>query len=97
MPEVVWALPFPSSGLSAVHFQQLAGRRCSLTCDNGENSPVRLAFEGVEAFKCTYHNACTLEMVETYDRLTDLGRLGGSILSGGNCPAPAKTPNRYAT
>ena len=74
MPEVVWTLPFPSSGLSGVGFQNLLGRSCALTCDDGENSPVRVVFEGVEAFKCTYHNACTLEMIETYDRLTDLGR-----------------------
>jgi hypothetical protein len=74
MPEVVWTLPFPSSGLSGVVFQKLAGRSCALACDDGEHSPVRLVFDGVEAFKCTYHNACTLEMVETYDKLTDMGR-----------------------
>lgn len=73
MPEVVWTLPFPSSGLSGVGFQRLLGRGCALACDDGESSPVRVVFEGVEAFKCTYHNACTLEMVETYDKLTDLG------------------------
>jgi hypothetical protein len=74
MPEVVWTLPFPSSGLSGVDFEKLPGRRCSLACDDGEGSAARLVFEGVEAFKCTYHNACTLEMVETYDKLADLGR-----------------------
>ena len=74
MPEVVWKLPFPSSGLSRVAFQKLAGRSCALACGDGESSPVRIVFEGVEAFKCTYQNACTVEMVETYDRLSDLGR-----------------------
>ena len=74
MPEVVWKLPFPSSGLSGVDFQKLPGRVCALTCDDGENSPVRVVFEGVEAFKCTHLKACTVEMVETYDRLSDLGR-----------------------
>jgi hypothetical protein len=76
MSEVVWKLPFPSSGLSDVDFQKLAGRSCVLTCDADENSPVRILFDGVEAFKCTYHNTCTVEMIETYDRLTDLGRTG---------------------
>jgi hypothetical protein len=74
MPEVVWTLPFPSSGLSGVDFQKLAGRICALACDDGENSSVRLVFEGVEAFSCTYHHACAHEMVKTYDKLTDLGR-----------------------
>ena len=74
MSEVVWTLPFPSSGLSNVDFQKLAGRSCALACDDSENRPVRLVFNGVEAFKCTYHHACTLEMIETYDSLTDLGQ-----------------------
>jgi hypothetical protein len=56
-----------------VVFQKLAGRSCALACDDDEGGPVRLVFEGVEAFKCTYYRACTLEMVEAYDRLTDLG------------------------
>ena len=59
--------------MSGVDFQQLARRRCTLAFDDGESVGMRLSFEGVEAFKCTYHNACTVEMVETYDRLTDLG------------------------
>ena len=74
MSEVVWKLPFPSSGLSGVDYQKLSGRVCALACDDGENSPVRVVFEGVEAFKCTYHHACTVEMVETYDSLSDLDR-----------------------
>ena len=76
MSEVVWKVPFPSSGLSGVDFQKLAGRSCALACDDGENSPVRIVFGGVEAFKCTYHNACTFEMIESYDRVSDLGRTG---------------------
>ena len=77
MSDVVWKLPFPSSGLSGVDLQELSGRRsCALACDDGENNPVRVIFDGVEAFKCTYHNACTVEMVETYDGLTDVGRTG---------------------
>ena len=73
---VLWKLPFPSSGLSGVEFQQLARRSCSLACDDGENRPVRIVFDCVEAFKCTYHNACTVEMIETYDKLSDVGRTG---------------------
>ena len=74
MAEVVWSLPFLSSGLNGVDFQKFPVRRCALACDDGESSPVRLVFEGVEAFRCTYHNACSPEMVESYDKLTDLGR-----------------------
>ena len=73
MPQVIWTLPSPSSGMGGVDFRRLSGRRCALVYDDGEDGLVRLLFEGVEAFKCTYHNACTLEMVETYDKLTDLG------------------------
>lgn len=73
MTEVLWSVPFPSSGMSDVDFRKMSGRDCALVCDDGESVTVRLLFEGVEAFKCTYHHACTVEMVETYDRLTDLG------------------------
>lgn len=62
--------------MSDVDFRQLAGRRCALAFDDGESLNIRLSFERVEAFKCTYHYACTVEMVETYDRLTDLGETG---------------------
>ena len=74
MSEIVWKLPFPSSRLSGVDFQQLDRRSCALACDDGENSPVRIFFDGVEAFRCTYHHSCTIEMIQTYDRLTDLGQ-----------------------
>ena len=74
MSEELWELPFPSSGLSNVGFQKLAGRSCALICNDGENTPVRLVFIGVAAFKCTYHRACTIEMLKTYDKLSDLGQ-----------------------
>jgi hypothetical protein len=67
MAEVVWILPFPSSGLSSVNFQKLAGRSCSLSCQHDDYGIVPIIFDGVEAFKCT------VEMIETYDKLTDLG------------------------
>ena len=45
-------------------------------CEDDEDGAVRIIFDGVEAFRCTYHHACTPEMIETYDRLTDVGRTG---------------------
>jgi hypothetical protein len=73
MAEVVWTLPFPSSGLTSVDFQKLAGRSCSLFCRHDDYGIVQIIFDGIEAFKCTYHLACTVDMIETYDNLTDLG------------------------
>lgn len=34
---------------------------------------VKLLFDGVEAFRCTYHHACTLEMIKAYDKVIDRG------------------------
>src|SRR5262249_52091878 len=35
---------------------------------------LNLLFEGVEAFKCTYYNACAVEIVKlAYDKIVDVG------------------------
>lgn len=74
MSEVIWHLPFPSSGLGpGVDFLLLTGHSCALSCRDDDYGFVRIIFEGVEAFKCTYYLARTLEMISTYDSLTDLG------------------------
>jgi hypothetical protein len=73
MADIVWQLPFPSSSLASVDFQKLAGRSCVLSCRHDDYGLVRVIFDGVEAFKCTYHLPCTVDMIETYDKLTDLG------------------------
>lgn len=56
----------------------LSGRTCVLTFEYEDDDDnvvsMWLHFEGVETFKCTYHNACTVEMVETaYDKVVDVG------------------------
>ena len=74
MAEELYKLPFPSSGLAGVSFQELMGRTCSLLCDDGEDIPVRIVFEGVEAYKATYYRACTLDMIKAYDKVCDMGK-----------------------
>jgi hypothetical protein len=80
MAEPLWTLPVPSTALfHGVVFQKLLGRTCSLSCDYEDEDEddkvvsLQLLFDGVEAFKCTYYRACSLEMIEAYDKLTDLG------------------------
>lgn len=75
----LWELPVPSTALlQDARFEIRLGRTCALQFeyeDEDDNTvSVKLLFEGVEAFKCTYLFACTVEMIETaYDRVADLG------------------------
>lgn len=79
MTQIRWTLPVPSTALlHGCTFEKLPWRTCALTCeyeDEGDRViSLRLLFEGVEAFKCTYGEACTLEMIRTaYDKVVDLG------------------------
>lgn len=79
MNQILWTLPVPSTALlNGCTFEKLPRRACALTYEyEGEGDSVislRLVFDGVEAFKCTYGEACTLEMIRTaYDRVVDLG------------------------
>lgn len=75
MASILWKLPAPSSALwEGAEFRELAGRTCAILCRYDREDGLQMVFEGVEAYKCTYHQACTLEMIETaYDTLVDLG------------------------
>lgn len=79
MTRTLWTLPVPSTALlDGVSFQKLSGRACVLTLEyeDDDNNVVsmRLHFEGVETFKCTYLNACTVEMIGmAYDKVVDVG------------------------
>jgi len=78
MAQTVWMLPVPSTALfSDAAFHQLMGRTCALASEYEDDDNVvslKMLFEGVEAFKCTYYRACTIEMIETaYDQVADLG------------------------
>jgi hypothetical protein len=73
MNEALWKLPFPSSERDSLKFQKLPGRSCALICSAIEQGIFQIIFEGVESFKCTYHHACTVEMIQTYDTLSDMG------------------------
>lgn len=84
MTQTLWTLPVASTALlSESSFEKLPGRVCALSSEyEDENDNVvglRLLFEGVEVFKCTYHAACTREMIETaYDKVVDLGETAWS-------------------
>ena len=73
MNRTLWTLPVPSSGLTREPYFSVSGRGCELAyyveTEDGDRKET-LTFEGVEAFKCTYLTACTIEMVKTaYDRV----------------------------
>jgi hypothetical protein len=81
MSKIVYTLPVASTALvKEPKFGVLLGRFCSLTYSNeADNNPElviveKLLFEGVEAFQCTYYRAVWIDMIDTYDRLTDMGK-----------------------
>jgi hypothetical protein len=79
MSQILWTLPIPSTALlRSPTFQVSLGRSCALSCEyedeNDEVVSLKLLFEGVEAFKCTYYRACSVEMINTaYDKVVDVG------------------------
>ena len=79
MVSTFWELPVPSTALlREARFEKLLGRTCALEfeyeAEDDNTVHVKLLFEGVEAFKCTYLFACTDEMIRAaYDRVVDLG------------------------
>ena len=79
MTQILWTLPVPSTALlRSPIFQVLLSRSCALFCeyenDDGDLVSLKLLFEGVQAFKCTYYKACTIEMINTaYDKVVDIG------------------------
>jgi hypothetical protein len=79
MSEKIYELPVPSTALlNGVFLQLLPKRTCMLTCEyedeRDEVISLKLIFEGVEAFRCTFHKACAVELIKTaYDKVVDLG------------------------
>jgi hypothetical protein len=74
MAEELYKIKVPSSALSSPIFTMELGRRCSLSYSYEiENTDFevheRLVFEGVEAFKCTYYTANSVEVFDAYDRI----------------------------
>src|SRR5438034_7082704 len=77
----LFTLPLPSSALSdgGVAFRVRPHRAVVLVCswDDRPAGPLALVFESVEALKCTYHKACTVEQIRlAYDTVVDLGASG---------------------
>lgn len=60
--ETRWKLPVPATGIiRGPFFRDLLSRRCEISFtvegNNGEETPIAIVFDGVEAFKCTYLKA----------------------------------------
>jgi hypothetical protein len=79
MSQTLWTLPVASTALlNGTTFQKLSRRVCALVCEYEDDSDsvvsIKLLFDGVEAFKCTYQGACTPEMIRnSYDKVVDVG------------------------
>ena len=63
--------------LKEIKFSMLTGRKCSLdySYESEEDFSVifeTLIFDGVEGFKCTFYKACSIEMLEAYDKVVDI-------------------------
>ncbi len=80
MIQLVWTLPVPSTALlHGCVFEKLPRRACSLRCEYEDEDDnivsLKLLFDGVEAFKCTYQGACTPEMIRSaYDKVVNMDR-----------------------
>lgn len=75
MSKILWTLPFPSSSGSTT-LSVLPKRGLAITAegvDEPESITVRIVFEKVEAYKCTYYMARIPEMQIAYDKIVDLG------------------------
>jgi hypothetical protein len=77
---VLWTLPVPSTALEdgGPAFTMRSGREVSIRLayeseEDATRCATTLVFEGVEAFKCTYHHARDASTLQAYDRLIDLG------------------------
>lgn len=80
MAKVIYNLPGPSTSLlHSPVFEERAKRTCAIICEyeseSEENSFVlALIFEGIEAYKCIYYNAVSLQLIqEAYDKVVDFG------------------------
>lgn len=78
MVETVWKMSIPSTGLiQSPKFSMSSERRCLLeySYENEKDFSIvseKLIFDGVESFKCIYHKACSLEMIEAYDKVLNI-------------------------
>ena len=76
--KTIYTLPVPSTSLlNDAEFEMQLGRTCTLSCEyehQGEiNNVLTMFFDGVEAFRCTYYRAVSLDLLEAYDKVVDLG------------------------
>ena len=70
--KILWQLPFPSSWGGGTKLIELPQRSLALMVEGGDEGDLRITFQQVEAYKCTYYLARTDEMLIAYDRLVDM-------------------------
>ena len=79
MLATLWELPVASTALMRGPELKELSRRVyeiifHIEADNGGEKEIRLSFNDVIAFKCTFLPALTVPMIEnSYDKLVDLG------------------------
>lgn len=73
--QTLWKFPFPTSGLAGdeVSCDVRRGDKIVLTIQVNEERRIELRFTDVYAVRCTFDQACTLEMIEAYGALIDVG------------------------
>ena len=80
MVDIIWKTSVPSTAfLQEAKFLMLPKRKCTLeySYEDEENFSVvfeKLVFDRIESFKCTHYKACSLEMIEAYDKVVDVGK-----------------------
>ena len=69
--KALWAMPFSSSGGVHTHAIQESRRtiRLEIHDQSGEQTDLKLVFDDVQAYKCTYLPALEAEMSDFYDKL----------------------------
>lgn len=76
--KTLWRLPSPSSGGVETRFEVRADGVGALTLaypyDGDETvRTYTILFDDLASYRCTFHGAQTLEQLDSYDRLNDLG------------------------
>lgn len=76
--KILWTLLVPSSGLEKGPALEVWRRRCTINCeyekDDGDTGTIRLLFQDVQAFKCTYLFGVEAEFITlAYDKVVDVG------------------------
>jgi hypothetical protein len=66
-------LRFPSSQRRGDDLEVRPGRACAMTVRDSDSQRFdTFLFDGIFASQVTYHSACSVDMIEAYDRLVEV-------------------------